>query len=234
MKLYEDMTQEEAAALSLHDEYCFVLVDQIGVPYGVGGISLKGTAHPNLDCSGLEFASAAKCGITIPRTTEDMYAPSAALETVPAAQSVRGDIWLLDVSTDTQAQPAHCATYWNGSGSQAFIEAPHTGLDVKYSYPLAYPLMKVVRIKALYASQPAPAPAPTGSQPTISLGATGLAVFYLQSILDNHAGQKIVQDGVFGPNTLQAVLNMQRFFKLTADGIVGPATWAVLNYLNAQ
>lgn len=231
MKLYEDMTQTEAAALSLLDEYCFVLVDQIGVPYGVGGINLKGTSNPNLDCSGLEFASAAKCGIAIPRTTEDMYALGSALEVVNTSQAVRGDIFLYDVSTDTQVQPAHCATYWNGSGSQAFIEAPHTGLDVKYSAPLAYPVMRVVRIKALYASQPAPAPVPV-SQPTVSLGSTGLAVFYLQSILDKHAGQNIVQDGVFGPNTKQAVINMQRLFKLTPDGIVGPASWAVLNYLN--
>ncbi len=91
--------------------------------------------------------------------------------------------------------------------------------------------MRVVRIKALFGSQPAPGPQPV-SQPTISLGSTGLAVFYLQSILDNHCGQKIVQDGMFGPNTKQAVINMQRLFKLTVDGIVGPASWQVLNYLN--
>ena len=36
---------------------------------------------------------------------------------------------------------------------------------------------------------------------------------------------QIVQDGIFGPRTQEAVIAYQRFAGLTPDGIVGPATW---------
>lgn len=36
------------------------------------------------------------------------------------------------------------------------------------------------------------------------------------------------EDGIFGPNTRDAVIAFQRFSGLTPDGIVGPATWSAL------
>lgn len=38
-----------------------------------------------------------------------------------------------------------------------------------------------------------------------------------------------VMDGVFGPNTEQAVKSFQKCVRLTVDGIVGPKTWAALD-----
>ncbi|WP_255212158.1 peptidoglycan-binding domain-containing protein [Terribacillus saccharophilus] len=35
----------------------------------------------------------------------------------------------------------------------------------------------------------------------------------------------VTADGIFGPNTRQAVINFQRNNGLGVDGIVGPETW---------
>lgn len=69
----------------------------------------------------------------------------------------------------------------------------------------------------------------TSSPPTISEGATGATVSWLQYLLvrrtlaDNHQ-----IDGVFGPVTKTAVEEFQGGAHLAVDGIVGPATWSAL------
>src|SRR5438105_686738 len=65
--------------------------------------------------------------------------------------------------------------------------------------------------------------------PTISQGATGATVRWLQYLLvrrtlsDNHQ-----IDGIFGPVTKSAVEQFQRDAHLAVDGVVGPATWGAL------
>jgi peptidoglycan hydrolase-like protein with peptidoglycan-binding domain len=69
----------------------------------------------------------------------------------------------------------------------------------------------------------------TAIPPTISEGATGPTVRWLQYLLvrrtlsDNHQ-----IDGIFGPVTQNAVEEFQSYAGLVADGIVGPATWGAL------
>ena len=69
----------------------------------------------------------------------------------------------------------------------------------------------------------------TSSPPTISEGATGPAVRWLQYLLvrrtlsDNHQ-----IDGIFGSVTKSAVEEFQGEAHLSVDGIVGPATWGAL------
>jgi N-acetyl-anhydromuramyl-L-alanine amidase AmpD len=64
---------------------------------------------------------------------------------------------------------------------------------------------------------------------TLRLSSRGQEVRNLQALL------KITQDGIFGPQTLRAVLNFQRANKLNPDGIVGPLTWrALLSSSNAN
>ena len=61
-------------------------------------------------------------------------------------------------------------------------------------------------------------------------GDTGTNVAHLQYYLDYLSGfydtiPPVTIDGVFGPATRAAVIDMQNTFGLTADGIVGPLTW---------
>jgi peptidoglycan hydrolase-like protein with peptidoglycan-binding domain len=65
-------------------------------------------------------------------------------------------------------------------------------------------------------------------QPTIAPGATGDAVSRLQRALRRTPNLGLVVDGVFGPQTEQAVKSFQEGEGLTVDGIVGPQTWAAL------
>jgi peptidoglycan hydrolase-like protein with peptidoglycan-binding domain len=55
-------------------------------------------------------------------------------------------------------------------------------------------------------------------------GQRGRGVWCVQEGLRRYAGFTGAVDGVYGPQTRQAVINLQAFFGLRADGVVGPDT----------
>jgi peptidoglycan hydrolase-like protein with peptidoglycan-binding domain len=64
-------------------------------------------------------------------------------------------------------------------------------------------------------------------------GSRGADVMELQFIINRLSAfysdiPTLVKDGVFGPNTRDAVIAFQRRFGLTPDGVVGPITWNAL------
>jgi peptidoglycan hydrolase-like protein with peptidoglycan-binding domain len=63
---------------------------------------------------------------------------------------------------------------------------------------------------------------------TISEGATGPTVRWLQYLLVRRTLSDSQIDGIFGPVTKSAVEEFQHDDHLAVDGIVGPATWAAL------
>jgi peptidoglycan hydrolase-like protein with peptidoglycan-binding domain len=63
---------------------------------------------------------------------------------------------------------------------------------------------------------------------TISQGATGPTVRWLQYLLVRRTLSDSQIDGIFGPVTETAVEQFQADGKLVVDGIVGPATWSAL------
>jgi peptidoglycan hydrolase-like protein with peptidoglycan-binding domain len=69
---------------------------------------------------------------------------------------------------------------------------------------------------------------PNSGQPTISLGATGGAVRWLQRALRRTPNLGLVVNGNFAPVTETAVKEFQQGAGLAVDGVVGPLTWAAL------
>ena len=70
---------------------------------------------------------------------------------------------------------------------------------------------------------------------TLTYGSTGPLVEFLQNILKILGFYYSNIDGVFGRNTLSAVINFQRNFELYPDGIVGATTWHALSpYINGS
>lgn len=64
-------------------------------------------------------------------------------------------------------------------------------------------------------------------RPTLSFESEGPDVIFLQRRLNVH-GANLVEDGVFGPLTRQAVIEFQTAHAPPVDGIVGPVTWGAL------
>lgn len=62
----------------------------------------------------------------------------------------------------------------------------------------------------------------------LKIGMRGKDVIILQRRLNVH-GAKLVEDGVFGANTHQAVVEFQKQQAPPVDGIVGPITWGALD-----
>jgi hypothetical protein len=126
------------------------------VPYGFGGIWLKGSSsHPGglVDCSGLWYAIGVELGVPVPRTSEDQFKLLA-----PVAVPILGTLIFYDVPTDDQPQPAHVAMYW---GPGHVLQAPRTGETVGVYPSLPY---RIMGYRALpFPSSPAPAPAPSPS-----------------------------------------------------------------------
>lgn len=73
-----------------------------------------------------------------------------------------------------------------------------------------------------------PAPAPV--RPVLRLGSTGDVVRTIQTTLNAHGAQLVV-DGQMGPITTLAVQSLQRRAGLDASGVVDEQTWAVLEQL---
>ena len=98
----------------------------LGIPYVWGGESLKG-----FDCSGLLQYVWAKQGVSIPRTTYDQFTQGKA---VAANQLQPGDAVFFKGSDSQvrngQVLPGHVGIYL---GAGKFIEAPHTGANVRIS-----------------------------------------------------------------------------------------------------
>ncbi len=71
------------------------------------------------------------------------------------------------------------------------------------------------------------APGPEPPRTVLRVSDRGEAVVVLQSLLNRH-GAALVEDGLFGRGTLEAVLAFQKKSGLVVDGVVGPATWRAL------
>lgn len=124
---------------------------QVGVPYVFGGTSLKNAPHPGLDCSGFPYAVSLALGVSIPRTSEAQFAGLTRI----GAPERRGDLVFYNVPTDTQAQPAHMAIWWDAS---TVLQAPRTGEDVMFCAPLPYQVMGYRRLPFPDATPPPATP----------------------------------------------------------------------------
>jgi len=69
---------------------------------------------------------------------------------------------------------------------------------------------------------------PNPGQPTVGPGATGTVVRRVQRALRRTPDLGLVVDGIFGPETEAAVVDVQKGAGLAPDGIVGPLTWDAL------
>ncbi len=62
----------------------------------------------------------------------------------------------------------------------------------------------------------------------ISYGDQGEDVKQIQALI-NGFGFNLIIDGIFGPETQDAIIDFQRRSGLVADGVVGEQTWGALN-----
>lgn len=69
------------------------------------------------------------------------------------------------------------------------------------------------------------------SNKCVKLGDKGTVIKNIQIALNSYFGKNLVEDGVFGPQTKKAVIEVQKKLNLNEDGIFGPETAkALLKY----
>ena len=72
------------------------------------------------------------------------------------------------------------------------------------------------------------------NKPRIGPMSQGDAVLYLQGVIFHKAGGNIPMHGYYDQQTIDRVMDLQRWFKLTVDGWVGPQTWKLIDALAVQ
>lgn len=92
-----------------------IALDQVGVPYRYGGSTPQG-----FDCSGLVQYSYSRAGVTVPRTTGQLWAES---RTVERDDLRAGDILFFSI----EGKMSHVGMYL---GEQRFVHAPQSGRNV--------------------------------------------------------------------------------------------------------
>ena len=70
-----------------------------------------------------------------------------------------------------------------------------------------------------------------GQRRLLSLWSRGPDVEFVQRVLLSAGYDTGNVDGIYGPRTMQAVVQFQRDNNLVPDGIVGPNTWAVIDMI---
>lgn len=71
-------------------------------------------------------------------------------------------------------------------------------------------------------------------QQVLQRGDRGAGVAEWQQHLNEVAGNELIVDGWFGPNTERATTGWQRFFRMTVDGVAGENERSLMNYVLRQ
>ncbi len=98
---------------------------------------------------------------------------------------------------------------------------------------VAFEAAKVRAERAANAGGASSSDSSNSERPLVRVGSTGSAVTILQNMLLGQ-GNQLAVDGVFGPQTHQAVTQFQSANGLMVDGVVGPQTWGVMESQQTQ
>lgn len=108
-----------------------IALDQVGTPYRYGGATPRG-----FDCSGLVQYSYSRAGVTVPRTTGQLWAAS---RTVGSEELRAGDILFFSI----EGKMSHVGMYL---GERRFVHAPQSGRNVSVG-SLESPFYKAALIR---------------------------------------------------------------------------------------
>jgi len=123
---------EPAKRLTVGERAAAVALEQVGVPYRYGGSSPNG-----FDCSGLVQYSYTQAGVSVPRTTRQLWS---AVDTVGRGELQPGDLLFFNI----QGKMSHVGMYLGG---QRFVHAPQSGRTVSVA-SLASPFYKSALTRA--------------------------------------------------------------------------------------
>lgn len=111
----EVIAEDPGQTLLLSARAVAVALDQVGVPYRYGGADRRG-----FDCSGLVHFAYGKVGLSMPRTTGELWKR---LSPVQPAALQQGDILFFDI----EGKVSHVGLYL---GDGRFVHAPSSGRSV--------------------------------------------------------------------------------------------------------
>jgi peptidoglycan hydrolase-like protein with peptidoglycan-binding domain len=144
---------------------------------------------------------------------------------IPLAQVVPGDVIVYGPGTGdhtaiiVEAGPDPLTVSMGEQGDPSYVRVSQDGRQ-----PQRYLRFDTTKV-GTGATPAAPAPAPSVQHIVVP----GVTVQQVQAIVG------VAQDGVWGPQTEQAVRNFQAFFKVPGgvDGVVGANTWSAMQYIQS-
>lgn len=214
--------------------------------HGYSQDSKKRFAGVDYDCSSLVISSYRYAGLPLKSTyTGDMYNDfikngfedvTRTVNLGTGAGLQRGDV-LLNKAKHTaifigNGQIVHASI--SETGGIYGKEGDQTGKEICVRSYYNKPWDCILRYKGEGSSVTPTTPTQRGDKIMVEVrqlyfGLKGNDVKALQALLNQKAGSRhLVEDGDFGNNTRQAVLDAQKKFGLVQDGIVGKNTWEAL------
>ena len=122
----------QSRSVSAGERAAAVALDQVGVPYRYGGSTPSG-----FDCSGLVQYSYTRVGVSVPRTTGQLWS---AAEPVGREELRAGDLLFFSI----EGKMSHVGMYL---GERRFVHAPQSGRKVSVA-SLDAPFYKAAFIRA--------------------------------------------------------------------------------------
>lgn len=217
---------------------------QAGDPYVLGAEASYSDPNPKrFDCSELTSWAAARAGLSLPDGAWAQYIHCKnrnTLVSLEEAYRTRGALLFVAKGALRGNGLGNHVGFSLGNGQTIEARGRKWGVGIFNARGRSWNAAGLVPGGDYHVPPPPPPPAPAPSdaerlrqalffckQLVLGPGRENppMAVMFVQTAINRHSGRGIKVDGVWGPDTAQAIIDLQRLTGHNELGFVGPQTW---------